>query len=176
MHCLYASVLPSFLTAISHSSLTLTSPLLIPSLLIQFNLDRRLKALNEAHDDIYNFEKVLGIRYDHHEKVDVGRMEFAPFSKGLNAVTADLAYMALACSTTKKQLDFLDSIAEKYDVLARLNNAEDEEDDRVKMLLLEAHAHLRSWNDALEGRAEYLSKRAQALVQTVSLVSQPPSK
>lgn len=39
--------------------------------------------------------------------------------------------------------------------------------DDLEATLNQAHAHLRVWNEGILDRAEYLSKRGQALVQTV---------
>jgi hypothetical protein len=60
-------------------------------------------------------------------------------------------------------------VAEKYAAMAVVDGIEKDEAQEIKLLLLETHAHLRSWNHGLEGWAEYLSKRAQALVQTVRI-------
>lgn len=158
----------NFFTAVEQSRLTLTTPLLILSVLIRYNLEFRLGALNRAHEDIYSFEKGLGIRYDHPEEVHMGTLDFGHFTKGLNAVTADLAYMAWSGGNTQRQLGFLDGVAEKYKDLALVNGHKEDDAEEVRVLLLESHAHLRCWNMGLEARGEYLSKRAQALVQTVS--------
>ena len=168
MHALSSSILSSFEDAILASRLTQTTPFLIPSLLIQFNLDFWLKRLRVAHADIYNCEKLMGTRYDQPGDVDVGTLGIGRISKVLHAVTADLAFMAWVGKNADRQLEFLDGVAEKYADQAVLNGIEQEEADRVKVLLLETHAHLRSWKRGLEEWAEYLSKRAQVCVQTVS--------
>lgn len=169
MQCLEDEACTVFSTAIEHSSVMRTSSFLFPSLLIQFNLERRLKALSEAHDDIYNFEKGLGSRFDSPNQIDVESLDFGLYSRGLNAVTADLAYMTWSCNNTNKQLTFLDDVAEKYAHLAAVNGIPEADFENVRVIMLETHAHLRSWNDGLKDKADYLSKRAQALVQTVGI-------
>jgi len=68
-------------------------------------------------------------------------------------------------------LDFLDQVAKRYRTQAHANKIAEDESVEVELLLLDSHAHMRSWNAGLEDRAEYLSKRGQALVQTVSSIT-----
>lgn len=67
-----------------------------------------------------------------------------------------------------RQLDFLNDIAERYHSQAIKNGISIGEATEVKSLLLETYAQLWSWNAGLDDLAEYLLKRVQALVQTMS--------
>jgi len=143
------------------------SAFLIPSIIIQLNLEERLRALNSWHDKIYWNERKLGIRFDHHDNPDLASIDYTKLSKDLNAANTDFAYVRWSCKTTVRQLDFLDDVAGRYYMQAvKFGSAEDDAGE-IKYLLLETHAQLRSWNAGLDDRAEYLLKRVQALVQTV---------
>ncbi|KAH7396402.1 hypothetical protein BKA66DRAFT_455045 [Pyrenochaeta sp. MPI-SDFR-AT-0127] len=140
---------------------------LIPSIVIQRNLEQRLKALNLWQDKIYWHERRLGIRFDHHDNPDLATIDFTNLSKDLNAANTNLAYILWSCKSTTRQLEFLNMVVKRYRAQAIANGTTPEEVSNVEIILLDAHAHLRSWNNGLEDRAEYLSKRGQALVQTV---------
>ncbi|KAF1833979.1 hypothetical protein BDW02DRAFT_355030 [Decorospora gaudefroyi] len=140
---------------------------LVPSVVVRYNLEQRVKALNLWQDKIYWHERKLGIRFDHHDNPDLANIDFATLSKDLNAANTNLAYIVWSCKSTTRMLDFLDQVAKRYRTQGTANGVSIDEVSEVELLLLEAHAHMRSWNAGLEDRAEYLSKRGQALVQTV---------
>lgn len=144
------------------------SNFLIPSLVIHHNLEVRGIALHTWHDRLYKYERTVGIRWDHNDVIDIARIDYTKLSRDLNATTTNLAYCTWSCKTTARLLDFMDDIAERYHTLAIKNAHNRVETEEIKTLLLEKHAFLRSWNQGLEDRAEYLAKRPQALVQTVS--------
>jgi hypothetical protein len=166
MHCLPERTCESFCTAIEQGSLRQT-PFLVPNLIIQFNLDTRLNSLEIYHETIYGLERDLNVRYSNEERGDFREMGFEVLIKEVNRVTTNLAYISFACQGTTRQLSFLDSVAERYHTMALLNDIPELEADEVKRVLLENQAYLRCWNEGLKDRAEYLSKRGQALVQTV---------
>lgn len=143
------------------------SAFLIPSIMLQFRLEQLSKALNLWHDKVYWNERKLGIRFDHHDNPDPASIDYTTLSKDLNAANTNLAYVDWSCKTIARQLDFMDGIAHHFRSLAVRNGTKDDEASDTEHLLLETHAHLRSWNTGLVDRAEYLSKRGQALVQTV---------
>jgi hypothetical protein len=145
-----------------------TTAFLIPSIIVRYNLEQRVKALNLWQDKIYWHERKLGIRFDHHDNPDLANIDFTTLSKDLNAANTNLAYIVWSCKSTTRMLDFLDQVAMRYRTQATQNEVPDDEAAEIEILLLDSHAHMRSWNAGLEDRAEYLSKRGQALVQTVS--------
>jgi hypothetical protein len=145
-----------------------TTAFLIPSIIVRYNLEQRVKALNLWQDKIYWHERKLGIRFDHHDNPDLASIDFTTLSKDLNAANTNLAYIIWSCKSTTRMLEFLNQVAKKYRTQATENEVPDDEAAEVELLLLESHAHMCSWNTGLEDRAEYLSKRGQALVQTVS--------
>jgi hypothetical protein len=148
-----------------------TTAFLIPSIIVRYNLEQRVKSLNLWQDRIYWHERKLGIRFDHHDNPDLASIDFTTLSKDLNAANTNLAYVVWTCKSTTRMLDFLDEVARKYRAQATTNGTTDDEAAEVELLLLESQAHMRSWNAGLEDRAEYLSKRGQALVQTVRVVT-----
>jgi hypothetical protein len=146
---------------------TLPSTLIIPSLVVQHNLSERLRALNRWQDDIYVNERKLGVRFDHADNPDPVGIDYTRLSKDLNAASINLAYVLWSCKNTARQLDFLDEVAKRYRTQAGMNDIADEHAAEVEHLLHDTHANLKSWNEGLRDRAEYLSQRVQALVQTV---------
>ena len=150
-----------------------TTAFLVPSMIVRYNLEQRLNALNLWQDRVYWHERKLGIRFDHHDNPDLTSIDFTTLTKDLNAANTNLAYVAWSCKSTARMLEFLDRVATRYEAQAIKNSVSADDASETKHLLLETHAHLRSWNTGLEERAEYLSKRGQALVQTASQTQQP---
>ncbi|KAH7079545.1 hypothetical protein FB567DRAFT_124711 [Paraphoma chrysanthemicola] len=143
------------------------SAFLIPSIMTQFRLEQLSKVLNLWHDKVYWNERKLGIRFDHHDNPDPAGIDYTTLSKDLNAANTNLAYLDWSCKTIARQLDFMDDIAHRFRSQAVKNGTSEDAAADTEHLLLETQAHLRSWNTGLADRAEYLSKRGQALVQTV---------
>ena len=147
-----------------------TSAFLLPSIIVRFNLEQRVKALNLWQDKIYWHERRVGIRFDHHDNPELSSIDFSTLSKDLNAANTNLAYAMWSCKSTTRMLDFLDQVAKRYKQQAVANKIPEEDAAEMEQLLVDTHAQMRSWNAGLEDRAEYLSKRGQALVQTVSSI------
>lgn len=166
MHGLASRNFDDFSYAIENGAAS-ASAFLIPSMTVQRNLEQVVKSLNSWQDQIYWNERRLGIRFDHHDNPNLESIDFTTLSKDLNAVNTNLSFCQWSCKNTIRLLDFLDLVAKKYRVLAAANGMRDEEALEVELLLIETHAHLRSWAVGLQDRTEYLSKRGQALVQTV---------
>ncbi|KAH6881705.1 hypothetical protein BKA58DRAFT_6907 [Alternaria rosae] len=144
-----------------------TSAFLLPSIIVRFNLEQRVKALNLWQDKIYWHERRVGIRFDHHDNPELSSIDFSTLSKDLNAANTNLAYVMWSCKSTTRMLDFLDQIAKRYKQQAIANKISEDDAAEIEQLLVDAHAQMRSWNAGLEDRADYLAKRGQALVQTV---------
>ncbi|KAF2626695.1 hypothetical protein BU25DRAFT_422434 [Macroventuria anomochaeta] len=104
----------------------------------------------------------LGIRFDDLFKLDPAKLDCGTLSKDLNAANTRLAYAIWACKATARQLDFMDSVAKRYREQAIRQGLSESQ-----AIENEAHAHRRAWSKGISDRAEYLSKRGQALVQTV---------
>lgn len=141
---------------------------LIPSLILHRNLERSLAFLNKEHDKIYRTELLLGVRNDGPGPAPaLTALDFTELSVTLNSITTNLAFVAWQCKTNMRTIDFLDEIARRYRVLAIKNGHDKASVADVERVLSETHDYLRSWNLSQSDRAEYLSKRGQALVQTV---------
>ncbi|KAH6864282.1 hypothetical protein B0T12DRAFT_25565 [Alternaria alternata] len=143
------------------------SAFLVPSIIVRFNLEQRVKALNLWQDKIYWNERRIGIRFDHYDNPELSSIDFSTLSKDLNAVNTNLAFIVLLCKSTTRMLEFLDQVARRYKRQADNNGVPEDESTEIEQLLLDTNSELRSWNVGLEDRAEYVSKRGQALVQTV---------
>ncbi|RYN34544.1 hypothetical protein AA0119_g12375 [Alternaria tenuissima] len=143
------------------------STFLVPSIIVRFNLEQRVKALNLWQDKIYWNERRIGIRFDHYDNPELSSIDFSTLSKDLNAVNTNLAFIVLLCKSTTRMLEFLDQVARRYKRQADNNGVPEDESTEIEQLLLDTNSELRSWNVGLEDRAEYVSKRGQAIVQTV---------
>ena len=122
------------------------SAFLIPSIILQFSLEERPKTLNLWQDKVYWNERKLGIRFDHHDNPDLVSIDYTTLSKDLNAANTNIAYFLWSCKTTARQLAFMDEIAKRYRTQGVRNGMPDEQAAEVEQMLLESHAHLRSWN------------------------------
>ncbi|USP72805.1 hypothetical protein yc1106_00079 [Curvularia clavata] len=166
MHGLATYNLDQFMQNIQDGAAN-ASAFLIPSIIVRYNLNLLGKVITRWHDMIYWHERTLGIRFDHHDNVDLASLDFTSLSKNLNAANTQLAYIAWSCRSTARLLDFMDQVTERYRQKALAHNEPEDEVSHITHLLFETHAHLRSWNTGYQDRTEYLSKRGQALVQTV---------
>lgn len=146
---------------------TSESPFLIPSVIIRFNLEYRTESLNHWHDRLYWHERNIGIRFDDHYKPNVTELDYSTLSKNLNAANTRIAYTVWACKATARQLDFMDLVAARYREQAIRKGLPEDRAFEVEASMVEEHANLRAWNEGIIDRAEFLSKRGQALVQTV---------
>ncbi|CAN9227029.1 unnamed protein product [Alternaria sp. RS040] len=166
--------LPSFLRhrspkAMRKQYLSKEQGYIVPSIIVRFNLEQRVKALNLWQDKIYWNERRIGIRFDHYDNPELSSIDFSMLSKDLNAVNTNLAFIVLLCKSTTRMLEFLDQVARRYKRQADDTGIPEDESTEIEQLLLDTNSELRSWNAGLEDRAEYVSKRGQALVQTVSV-------
>lgn len=174
LHCQHYSNWGKILVAIRRNSQDLKTPFLIPSLIIRFNLDHQIVDLDFVHEQIYESERSLNIRYDEHSAISLNNtslfmnMNFERMTKSVSRLSTNLGHLAWSVKERKRQLDFLDDVAERYLVIAAKNGFDRAEAEEVKNQLLENQEYLRCWNKNVEERIEYLSKRAQQLVQTVS--------
>ncbi|EMD92193.1 hypothetical protein COCC4DRAFT_130791 [Bipolaris maydis ATCC 48331] len=143
------------------------SAFIIPSMIVQHNLSQLGKVIDRWHDEIYWHERALGIRYDHHDSIDLANLDFTALSRTLNAANTQLAYIAWSCKSTARLLDFLNQVTDRYRQQAMAHGEPEKDIAHIIDLLSGTHEHLRAWNAGLQDRTEYLSKRGQALVQTI---------
>jgi hypothetical protein len=89
-------------------------------------------------------------------------MDLVGATRSLNSVFIELAYYSQACQTSQSLLRELEKMIEPETVSLKspaILNAE-----RVR----EKSQHLKSWYDGIQARSDYLTRRAEALLQTVS--------
>ena len=166
VHGLYSDLMEQLICNVSNHSNSLETFFLLPSMILELNLQGTLRAIDSWHKDIYKMECKTGVRWDAEEQ-NLEGLDLAALTRDINSATANLAYWTLACRTYQSMLDFLDEIARQYRTQAILNGLSEEHGVHIETLLLERHAYLRSWAAGMERRVDFLSKRAQAQVQTV---------
>ena len=144
------------------------SPFLIPSAIVRVHLDIRLASLDKRQSLLYDLERSMGIRSDHHVEVDLRALGYSALSKAINSLNSNFAWTMHSCKRTKRLLDFMDTIAIRYRVQAMANGISQAEAIEGEKALLDAHAYLRAWNQGLADRVDYVTRRLQALSQSVS--------
>ncbi len=164
MHGLYSDLMERFVDNVCNHSLE--TFFLLPSMLLELNLQGALAAIDLWHENIYEIECKTGVRWDAQEP-SLEDVDLTALTRDINSATTNLAYWASACKTYQSMLDFLDGIARQYHTQATLNGLSGEHAAHVESLLLERHAYLRSWVAGMGRRLEFLSRRGQAQVQTV---------
>ncbi|KAF3051668.1 hypothetical protein E8E11_010467 [Didymella keratinophila] len=158
-----------FSSAIDLSSFgtPLRSPFLLPSAITRLNLDARARSLDRIKNEIYELELALGDRRDHEKHVDVRTLDYSQLSRDINALNARLSWTMHSCKQTKRLLDFMDTVAVRYTSMALTHHYSLNEADTVERNLLSLHSYLRSWNQGLIDRVDYLTSRLQASSQSV---------
>ncbi|KAL1649774.1 hypothetical protein SLS61_006151 [Didymella pomorum] len=143
------------------------SPFMLPSVMTKLNLDARARALDGIKNDIYQLECQLGVRKDHDMHVDVRTLDYTELSRTINALNAGLAWTMHSCKQTMRLLDFMDTVTRRYKSMALAHKYSFDEADTIELNLLSSHAYLRSWNQGLVDRVDYLTSRLQASSQSV---------
>jgi hypothetical protein len=144
------------------------TPFLIPSAFIKNHLELRVQSLHETKEDIWQLECRMGVRRDHPVATDPLTVDFDNTTKEINALNAGLAWTLHSCRRTQHLLDFMDSVSLRYAMQAAANNVSAVEVAEVQLSMQGSHAYLRSWNQGIVDRVDYLTKRLQALSQSVS--------
>lgn len=145
------------------------SPFLLPSAMTKVNLDARVKSLDGMLGEIYNLECQLSVRTEHAADVDLRKLDFTALSREINALNGRLAWTMHSLKQTKRLLAFMDTVAECYRTKALANDFDENETSVGERSLLSSHAYLRSWNQGLLDRTEYLVSRLSLLSQSVSI-------
>jgi hypothetical protein len=145
------------------------SPFLLPSAIVKDRLQKEVRRLVWADDEIAQHERSMGVTRDYHSDVDVRTVDYSALSRAINSLNTNLAWTAHSCKCTERLLQFMDSVVVRYRALATENGISNDEALEVEQSLLNSHAFLRSWNHGLIDWQEYLSKRLQALSQNVGL-------
>lgn len=143
------------------------SPFMLPSAMTKLNLNARARALDGIKNEIHQLECVLGVRKDHNIHVDVRTLDYTELSRTINALNADLAWTMHSSKQTMRLLDFMDTVATRYRPEALAHKYPLDEVDKVEENLLNSHSYLRSWNQGLINRVDYLTSRLQTCSQSV---------
>ncbi|KNG51805.1 hypothetical protein TW65_00996 [Stemphylium lycopersici] len=117
-------------------------------------------------EEIGRLERGLGTRRDHGSP-DLVSIDCTTLSKNINCVNTKLAYIAWACESTARILAFLSRVTDRDQKQATIHHEPEDDIYNITNVLLETHDLLRCWNTELQDKTKYLSKRGQALVQTV---------
>lgn len=144
------------------------SPFLIPSSFVKHHLETRVQSLSEKKEHIFQLELRMGVRHDHVGTTNLLTMDLDDTTRQINKLNADLEWTMYSCRWVEQLLDFMDSVAHRYATQAGFNNVSADEVADVQRMMQDSHKFLRSWNQGIIDRAGYLTKRLQALSQSVS--------
>ena len=158
---------------------TIVLPTLLPTLLIARRLCSAIDSNGDSNTSIVRMEHQTGVKTKWHPSkpccgthdtsqtlgaVQPDNVDFDPVYKELTSVLAKTAYSEFVCSVHLPTLDDLD------DINQMLVAATDTDVTRMKLAaekLRERNEYIRATLKGTLLRAQYLSKRAQALLQTV---------
>jgi hypothetical protein len=158
---------------------TIVLPTLLPTLLIARRLCSAIDSNGECNTSIVRMEYQTGVKTRWHPSkpcccthdtsetlggVQPDNVDFDPVYKELTSVLAKTAYSEFVCSVHLPTLDDLDNINQM------LVAATGTDVTRMKLAahqLRERNEYIRATLKGTLLRAQYLSKRAQALLQTV---------
>lgn len=93
------------------------------------------------------------------DKFDVKNLDLIGAIRSLNSLFVELAYYSQACQTSQSLLGDIEKMVSVYS---------DAQSLRSNMPVTENIQHLKSWYDGIQARSDYLTRRAEALLQTVS--------
>lgn len=101
---------------------------------------------------------------------DIKTLDLLGATRSLNTLFVELAYYSQACQTSQSLLRDIEKMVELEPV-----GSETKYTQNAK-IVMEKILHLKSWYDGIQARSDYLTRRAEALLQTVySLISQRDS-
>lgn len=163
-------------------------PTLIPTLLLSKRVGSAVQKIKDSHGSIVDVEDHTGVETNWHPgrpcccstrfegKMRPGNrlhdIDFDRVTNELTSILNKMAYCEFVCNVHLPMLDDLDGLNEQIAAASTYSN------DRV----IQALQSLRGRNEFLRSsfkgvliRSQYLSKRAQALVQTVSIDEHPVS-
>jgi hypothetical protein len=150
------------------------SPFLIPSSFVKHHLETRVQSLSAMKENIFQLELRMGVRHDHVGTANPLTMDLDDTTRQINKLNADLEWTMYSCKWVEQLLNFMDSVARRYATQAEVNNVSAGEVADVQRAMQDSHAFLRSWNRGIIDRADYLTKRLQALSQSVSFTFSLP--
>lgn len=92
-------------------------------------------------------------------KFDVKNLDLIGAIRSLNSLFVELAYYSQACQTSQSLLGDIEKMVSVYSDIRSI---------RYNQPVTENIQHLKSWYDGIQARSDYLTRRAEALLQTVS--------
>ena len=154
-------------------------PTLIPTLLVERRLSSAIESNDDSNTSIILVENQTGVKTRWHPTkqccctrdasptcggAQLDAVDFDPLCKELTSVLAKTAYSEFVCNVHLPTLDELDDI---NDILVAATDTDAKRMELAARRLRERNERLRATVKGTLLRAQYLSKRAQALLQTV---------
>lgn len=99
------------------------------------------------------------------DKFDIKALDLIGATRSLNTLFVELAYYSQACQTSQSLLGDIEKMVESDAVGSKSRTIQ-----KLKAIK-EDIQRLKSWYDGIQARSDYLTRRAEALLQTV-IISQ----
>lgn len=136
----------------------------LPLAALEYTADDFSNQIKFRHNDVWKVGNSLKMDTwaTDHDNFDIKTLDLIGAIRSLNSLFVELAYYSQACQTSQsllgdiKKMVELDSIGSEGQSVRNVN--------AVK----EKIQYLKSWYDGIQARSDYLTRRAEALLQTVN--------
>lgn len=138
-----------------------------PLAALEYTADDFSNQIKIRHNDVWKVGNSLKMDTwaTDQEKFDIKTLDLVGAIRSLNSLFVELAYYSQACQTSQSLLRDIGEMVE-LDSLGGLENSPSIRNvKRVKVKI----QHLKSWYDGIQARSDYLTRRAEAMLQTVNI-------
>ena len=137
----------------------------LPLAALELTADEFSNQIKLRHNDVWEVGNSLkmDVWATHEDKFDIKTLDLTGAIRSLNSLFVELAYYSQACQTSQSLLGNIKEMVESDP--ASTNSRIIQKLKAIK----EDIQRLKSWYDGIQARSDYLTRRAEALLQTVSL-------
>jgi hypothetical protein len=141
----------------------------LPLAVLEMGVTGFSSRVNDHHGEIWEIEKLLKMRLGVDDHIDLQNTDFIGATRSLNSVFAQLAMYNQVCQTSRKLLEGLEHSLDSVPSVSSTGSAIPTTDAKARI------TSLRSWCDGMQARCAYLTRRAEAQLQTVGTYDYPRS-
>ena len=136
----------------------------LPLAALELTADDFSKQINLRHNDVWKVGDSLKMDTwaTDKDKFDIKTLDLTSAIRSLNSLFVELAYYSQACQTSQSLLGDIEKMVELDSV-----GSESRSTRTIKAVKQDIQ-RLKSWYDGIQARSDYLTRRAEALLQTVN--------
>lgn len=136
----------------------------LPLAALELTADDFSNQIKLKHNDVWKVGNSLQMDTwaTDQDKFDIKTLDLIGAIRSLNSLFVELAYYSQACQTSQSLLGDIEGMVGSDSVSPESQHA------RMDKAVKENIQHLKSWYDGIQARSDYLTRRAEALLQTVS--------